>query len=78
MSSVNHGFGGGLVQNFQRNERMWKRENCMKSVEKKEGRFLQVGRSYVPIFLLVKICGVGLEFHNNQLGTEILLDFFFF
>ncbi len=30
------------------------------------------------MFLLIKMCGIGFEFHNNQLGTEVLLNFFFF
>ncbi len=28
-------------------------------------------------FLLVKMCGVCLEFHSNQLRTKVPLDFFF-
>ncbi len=45
----------------------------MKLAEKKEGKFWQV----FLFFLLIRICGVDLEFHSNQLGTKVLLDFFF-
>lgn len=50
MSSVNHGFGGGLVRSFQGNERMWKRESYMKSVEEKEGNFLASGENLSSYF----------------------------
>jgi hypothetical protein len=37
MSCVNHGFGGRMVWNFQRNEGMWREESYMKWVEMKKG-----------------------------------------
>jgi hypothetical protein len=29
------------------------------------------------MFMLVRMCGVCLDFHSNQLGIEVPLDFFF-
>jgi hypothetical protein len=36
MSSVNHDFGGGLVQSFKGSEGIWKGESYMKLAEMKE------------------------------------------
>jgi hypothetical protein len=77
MNSVNHSSSGGLVRGFQGNERMWKKESYMKLAEKKEARLLASGEKLSSCFLLVRMCGVCLEFHSNRLGIEIPLDSFF-
>lgn len=43
MSSVNHGFGRGLVWRFQGSEGMWRRESYMKLAKEKKGGFLASG-----------------------------------
>jgi hypothetical protein len=77
MSSVNHSSNGGLVRSFLGSEGMWRGKSYVKLVEVKEGRFWRVGRSQVHVFLLVRMCGVWLEFDSTQLGTKIPLDLFF-
>jgi hypothetical protein len=65
MSNVNGGFGRGLVQSFQGSEGMWRRESYMKLAEEKEGIFFGKWGEAKFLFLLVRMCGIGLEFHNN-------------
>ncbi len=44
----------------------------------KGGIFFASGGETKFMFLLVRMCGICLDFHNNQLGTEVPLDFFFY
>jgi hypothetical protein len=44
---------------------MWKRESYMKLVVEKEGIFFGEWGEAKFTFLLVRMCGVGLEFHSN-------------
>jgi hypothetical protein len=50
----------------------------MKLVEKEKRQFVfgKWGEANF-MFLLIRMCGVCLDFHNNELGIEVPLDFFF-
>jgi hypothetical protein len=49
----------------------------MKLVEENEGRLLgerkKLGSKF---FMIIRMCGVTLEFHSNNLGVKVDLDFF--
>jgi hypothetical protein len=55
---------------------MWRKKRYIKLVEKK-AIFLASGEKLSSCFLVIRMCGICLEFHNNQLGTKDPLDFFF-
>jgi len=66
MRFLNHSSSGGLMQSFQGSEKMWRRRCYMKQVEVKNwGRFLTSGEKLSSCLLLVRMCGVCLEFHNK-------------
>jgi hypothetical protein len=45
--------------------------------EEEEVGFFFWGVGEVVQILLLKKCGIFLDFDSNQLGTEVLLEFFF-
>jgi hypothetical protein len=55
---------------------MWKK-NYMMLAKEKEGIFFMNGEKLNSYFLLIRMCGVCLKFHNNQFETKVPLDFFF-
>ncbi len=64
MNNVNHSSRRGLVRSFQGSERMWRRESYTKLAEEwGEAKFL---------FLLIRMCGVGLEYQVISLGQKSL------
>jgi hypothetical protein len=77
MSNVNHISNGRFVPSLQRNERMWRGKSYMKLAEVKKGNFFASGEKLSSCLLLIRRCWVCLEFHRNQLGTKVPLDFFF-
>jgi hypothetical protein len=76
MSYVNHSSGGRLVQSFLGSERMWRGESYMKLVEVKEKHVFANGEKSSSCLLLTRMCGICLEFHNNQLRTKVPLKIF--
>ncbi len=70
MSNVNHGSWGRLVWRFQGNEGRWTSKNYMNLAEKEKRQFLfgKWGEAKF-MFILVRMCGVCLDFHSNELGT---------
>jgi hypothetical protein len=65
MNSVKHSSRGGLVRGFQGSKGRWKGESYMMLAEEKEGDFLRREEAKFLVFFIIKMCGVGLEFHNN-------------
>ncbi len=66
------------MQSFQGSEGRWTSKSHLKLAKKEKRQlfFREWGEAKF-MFMLVRMCGVCLDFHSNQLGIEVPLDFFF-
>ncbi len=63
---------------FQRSGGMWTKKNYMKLIEEEEeAGFFFWGVGEAILILLIRKCGVCLDFDSNQLGMEVPVEFFF-